>query len=406
MWKETENNEDLTSMDTNSNDMGNVKDFFTLGVDEEHAVKKTKFKIKNFLSEKTKYVDFSTRLFICIGITLFFLITSVFFLFKSFDFRESREVEYKEVSNLDYKVCLKDNTFFEDKCLNKDMLYVASLIDKLRFDFGYTFSIDEPIDINFDYSIVAKLKILDDSGSKTYYEKDYTLLSKKETAMHDEVKKNINEKISIDYNAYNNIANAFRTNFGLNTTSVLDIYFKIHKDTVDNNKDFFAAGDTTTLLVSVPLSERSVQIKFDYKNIDHKSSLVNSSKVLLNDVFFLSLAIVLFGFAVVFFIKTLLLLRLTKVKKSRYEEYIDRILREYDRLIVVTKTAPYIRKNDKTIYIDSFEELLDVCNKTKEPILYYNIVKGQKCNFYINHEDKVYLTIIKAVDMEKSNEEK
>lgn len=403
MWKKTENNKNLTSMNTNSNNT--EKNNFSLEKVEETSVKSPKFSLNNFFNEKTKYIDFSTRLFICVGITLFFIITSVFFLFKSLDFRESREVEYKEVSNLDYKVCLKDNTFFEKKCLNKDMLYVASLIDKLRFDFGYTFSIDEPMDINFDYSIVAKLKILDDSGSKIYYEKDYTLLNKKETTMRNEMSKSINEKVTIDYNAYNNVANAFKNNFGLNTTSKLDIYFKIHKGTGDTNKDFFAAGDTTTLLVSVPLSERSVQIKLDYKNINHKSSLINSSKVLLNDVFFLTLAIILFGFAVLFLVKTLLLLKLTKRKKSKYEEYIDKILKEYDRLIVVTKTAPYIRENDKTIYIDSFEELLDVCNKTKEPILYYNIVKGQKCNFYINHEDKVYLTIIKAVDMEKANEE-
>lgn len=347
---------------------------------------------------------FSTKIFICIVITLFLFVASIFFLVKALDFRENREIGYKEVSNLDYKVCLKENSFFEDKCLDKDMLYVASLIDKLRFDFWYTFTIDQEEDIDFDYSIMATLKILDEGEAKTYYEKDYTLLSKKQVSLRGEKSKSINEKISIDYDYYNNIANTFKNNFGLNTTSKLDISFKIHKKTANGKDNFFASGDMTTLLVSVPLSQRSVQIKLDYKDINNQSSLVDTSKLLLNDIFFLVLAVILLILALILVIRIILILKLKSKKKSRYEVYIDKILREYDRVIAMTKTAPYVRENDKTIYVDSFLELLDVCDKTKEPILYYEVSKGEECNFYINHDDKVYLTVVRATDMEKQNE--
>ena len=75
-------------------------------------------------------------------------------------------------------------------------------------------------------------------------------------------------------------------------------------------------------------------------------------------------------------------------------------MNEYDRLIVETSTAPDL-KNARIIKINKFEELLDVRDNLKLPIKYYVVNNHQKCNFYINHGDELYLLVIKAIDIEE-----
>lgn len=85
----------------------------------------------------------------------------------------------------------------------------------------------------------------------------------------------------------------------------------------------------------------------------------------------------------------------------KYEKYLKRILREYDRLIVNTPTVPD-KKGKKVTTINSFDELLDVRDNLKLPIKYYINEEHEKCSLYINHEGELYLLILEAKEMEKT----
>ena len=93
-----------------------------------------------------------------------------------------------------------------------------------------------------------------------------------------------------------------------------------------------------------------------------------------------------------------------KDKKTSYDKYINRILNEYDRLIVESTTEPDI-KHSNIIKLPNFRELLDVRDNLKLPIMYYVVTKHTKCCFYIKHNDDLYLLTIKAVDLEQKSEE-
>ena len=72
-----------------------------------------------------------------------------------FGFRNYDEhiVNYKEDSNIDYKVYLKPNDFFAEDFLPQGMSYVTSLIDFLRLDFNYNLDLDEKVSGNYSYYI-------------------------------------------------------------------------------------------------------------------------------------------------------------------------------------------------------------------------------------------------------------
>lgn len=105
----------------------------------------------------------------------------------------------------------------------------------------------------------------------------------------------------------------------------------------------------------------------------------------------LIIGVVLSLISIFFMIRSMRLLNLSGKKKTPYQKYVNKILREYDRLIVETETKPGNKKN--IVKVNRFEELLDVRDNLKLPIKYYK-VSDNECFFYIDHEDEIYLNNI------------
>ena len=87
-------------------------------------------------------------------------------------------------------------------------------------------------------------------------------------------------------------------------------------------------------------------------------------------------------------------------RRSIYDQYVNRLLKEYDRLIVVTKTLIDFRKYN-IIKVPEFEELLDVRDNLKVPINYYCYVKHYKGILYIKNEDDIYALFLSSEMLEK-----
>lgn len=369
--------------------------------EKENQTKKIVKEEKNRTSvnEKT-YVSYFNRVLIyALSLLLCFILATIF-MSNAVTTKKDQFITYKETSNLDYKVNLKKNDFYEQKYLGKDMIYVASLIDTIDIDFNYIFDIEKKSDINFDYDITGKLVISDTNGQNTFYEKEYDLSKTKKESINSKKSHKINEKISIDYDKYNNLANKFRTNYGIDTTSNLIVSLNVHKKGSDKNE--YKLDNKSAVSVTIPLSEKAINIKIDHNDINNSSQLFTSSSVTIDNYAYLLISIVFIILLPVFMFPLVGLLLSMETNKSPYDKYINKILNEYDRLIVETTTAPDI-ENKNIIRIDSFNELLDVRDNLSLPIKYYIITKHQKCNFYINHNDELYLLTIKAVDIEKNS---
>lgn len=96
-----------------------------------------------------KYYSYGKRVMYSVIIFIIFMVLTLFFLIQSFNYKDTKVVRYVENSDLDYEVCLKENNFYEEKCLKKDMIYVASLIDNVKINFNYKLNIEEKIKSNY-----------------------------------------------------------------------------------------------------------------------------------------------------------------------------------------------------------------------------------------------------------------
>lgn len=342
----------------------------------------------------TKRLIFDLVLFVIL------LSIGILLLYKALGFESEKVVKYSEKSDLDYKVYLVKNDFYEDEYLGKNMLYVANLIDKILIDFSYDFESDDNEDIDFTYSIIAKLSITNPTATKAYFEKSYVLLNEKKVNMKNASSQAIKEQISVDYPYYNRLANSFKNQYGVESDSKLTVYMLVNKkNTNDSN---FVLNSSSVMNVVVPLSERSVDIKLDYKDINSTSNIIKKQTMTIKDILPLIGSGVFVLLSLVMVVKAVRNANLLIAKKSMYDKYVSKILKEYDRLIAESSTL--LSFDDKEIInISKFTELLDIHDNLQLPIMYYEEREHELSYFYISHQNVVYLFEVNVENIESMN---
>ena len=344
------------------------------------------------------YIGYGAKVIIATVLFIIFFASSLFCLLNSFDIQDETTIKYTEKSNLDYKVNLKENDFYDSKILDKDMIYVASLIKSIDTYFNYDFVIDENVPIDFEYNIIAKMTIADSSGKNIYLEKSYPIISNKKVYLDENNKVGINEKINIDYGYYNEIASRFNTTYGIDAVNSLTVYMQVIKNSTDEN--FRVNNTVSTELFKIPLSEKSLEIKMDYNDINNISTVINENNVYLKNILLVVVSILLLIISIIEATKLVRLICLLGTKKSNYDKYVSKLLREYDRLIVESYTIVDFNKYT-IIKVKNFEELLDVRDNLKLPINYYVVAPHSKSYFYIMNGENMYLFTLKETDLEK-----
>lgn len=352
-------------------------------------------------NSKKLYISFTER-FICYFLLFFvFFGLGIYFIIHSTDITKEQVLSYKSVGDIDYTVCLKENDFYEQKCLNKGMAYVASLIKDIPLKFHYQFEVNRN-DLNKDlnYEIVAKLIISDSDNDSNYFEKSYILQDK----TNKEVKRNkntytIDKDITIDYEYYNDIANKFKSEYGVDADSYLQVFLVAYNQVSSQ----YNIPNSGAISIKIPLSQKSIQIKMEQQELNQKQEqMVIKSEFNISNGIYIVIGIILIILSIIYMIAVLQMINITKVKKNEYDKLLEKILKEYDRLVVETSTLPNLNKYN-LMKITSFNELMDVRDNIRLPIMYYNVVAHQKCHFYIIHGENIYLYTLKAVDLEKNN---
>lgn len=362
-------------------------------------VEKQKIEIPNSLPEsnstekQAKYYSFNKRLLISSIALIILLLLMAFFLKSLIKYDNGETVQYTENGKIKYYVTLKNNDFYEQNQLSGDMLYIASLIDEIKVDFNYNLDLEQKLDLDLDYDVIGKLVIKNAAGDKVYFEKDYNLDSS--DAKVEDKKYNYSKNINIDYNYYNHLASSFKTKYGVDATSYLRVIFNIKKKSTN-----FELEDRN-MYVEIPLSERDVNITLKPMELKNSSKVVKEKSITLeNAPFNIFCLLVLLGLTIYDSIILIKLINSLVKKSSPYTKVLRKILREYDRLIVETRIPPdFEGKNIIKLY--EFKELLDVRDNLKLPVMFCEIIKGQKSQFYISHDKDIFVYTLKSVDLEK-----
>ncbi len=84
-----------------------------------------------------------------------------------------------------------------------------------------------------------------------------------------------------------------------------------------------------------------------------------------------------------------------------YDNTVNRILKDYDRLIVTGQVTIDESKYSNIVIPETFEEMVDASQNLKSPILFYEVIKGEKCFFVIIKDDTLYKYRLTRAYLEK-----
>ncbi len=352
---------------------------------------------KDFIN--IKYESFESKLSKQVILAIFTLILSLGTIYYGLNNTNKRTISYTQSGNVDYKVCLKENAFYKESCLDKNMTYISSLIKDISLTFNYNLNTSEKFDVDTEYEIAADLVISNAENTSKYYEQKYILQDKTSEGIS-KINNNyvITKKLDIDYDYYNTIASTFKSQYGVEANSYLEISFQIFH-TNKENEDIKVPSPNPVVL-NIPLSQKSININMTSSEINKQENQnIESGVFSLTNIICLFIGAISLVICLISSLKVAKMLSLTKEKKNNYDKFIEKILREYDRLIVETSTLPKFNKYYIT-KVNNFGELIDVRDNLRLPIMYYEVAKHQKCHLYILNNKNLYLLTLKAVDME------
>lgn len=299
-------------------------------------------------------------------------------------------INYSEDGNINYKVSLKDNDYYENEYVEQNKIYIASIIDKIEIDFDYKFNIDRDIDCEFAYDIYSELIIKDGISDKEYIHKKYSIMSNNENI--DNIKSyDFNKHVSIDYGYYNMLASKFKGDYGIDTESYLRVMFVLKKD---NNE---ISLNDSSMYVDIPLSERTISINTSPIGLNKYNQTIKNDNEYRDGIWYIISIIMI---VVLMIIILFLLINRTYQKRSKYRKEVAKLLREYDRMIVEISNAPDLEDTEKVIRISEFKELLDVRDNLKLPIMYYERIRNREALFFINDNEHIYLYVVKNKEVE------
>lgn len=300
---------------------------------------------------------------------------------------KNSNVKYNEIGNVDYKVYLKDNNYYDSSYLQSGMQYVASLIQTVNVKFNYEIHSTEEIDFNNTYKIKGEIQVTEQNEpSKVLLVKNVDLGDTKSITKKDN-NLVINEDLDIDYGKYNEIVNSYKKDLGLIVSANLIVKLETNTEGIYGKEKM---DKRNSLRISIPLSEATLNINMDSNKINNSGTLGNYNKLVrIND----NVTFIIFILTTIIFVFNIVLdiyIYVKHYKNNVYKQKVSRILKDYDRLIATGTADIDERRYPNKFYPENFKEMVDIAQNLNVPIMYYEAIPNEKCFFIIIKDDTLY----------------
>mgnify|MGYP004519813283 FL=1 len=299
-------------------------------------------------------------------------------------------INYKESSNVEYRVYLKDNNIYKSNILDMNKKYITELVDYIDMDFNYKIKFDRYISGYYSYLIEAQVVAYEDDINDPLWIKEYNELDSKVEVLNknkiDTI--DIKDTVRIGYKEYKKVIDDFKEEYGLDISGYLLVKFKMNK-TVDFSGLTKEVNDDRIIKVIVPLTYDTFKINVINDNNKSDSYYEFTTK---SDVNYLFLIFAALSGSIGMSLLILVIKEMIDVSKmeSNYNKELKKILKD-NRDIIVNVNKLYNKKKYNLIYVDSFIELMDVYNRVESPMSFKEIEKNKEAIFLIIENDNAWI---------------
>ena len=354
---------------------------------EDKVVRTTGDNYKHKISKKP-YFGFEARIISMVIIVLILFASACYLILETINFGKSEVVNYSETSSVNYKVCLKDNNYYDNNCLSEDMQYVSTLTDSIVASFNYSVELDSEINYTLGYHVIATTKIHDKNDpSKVLYKSEDILVDRTDVS-NKSSEISFDTNVDLEFKKYSDYVTEYNKKYFLNADA--DVEVALYLDEVDETRKVAS--------IVVPLTSQTYSITKD--TISNLNEMVEVDMNTWNEYNSVCavVATVLILISLFLLYKTTCLVVKVTAKKNKYQVKLSHILREYDRIIVVAKDGYESNVEKKVVKVASFYELLDARDVLEKPIIYSRI-NDVKSEFIVEDDDKLFKYVLKESDL-------
>jgi len=277
-------------------------------------------------------------------------------------------IHYTETGEVDYKVYLKENDFFEEEWLGAENAYIASLIKNVVADFGYSLNMDTT-NVGFDYSygIEAQLVINDNDSGEALFNPIYEIQPVKFGTVDRGQTLVIEDQVEIDYVKYNDLANRFIEVYQLKSvTSTLAVRMKV--DVISRCAEFEKNNQNSYYVsLNIPLTNDTLNIEMS-SSIPEEESKVLACSGAIDQKIFLGIGAVAAVIDAVLLGIFLVFIHVTRNDDINYTNKVKRLVSAY-RSYIQQLEGDFDDSNYQVLYIKSFNEMLGIRDTIQSPIL-------------------------------------
>ncbi len=293
---------------------------------------------------------------------------------------------------VDYKVYNNDNKFYDNEYLDEYGSYISSITDKIDFNIKYIFSTTENLDIDYTYDLFGKVfaEVYESGATSPVWSKELDVNIEKNEKLGSGNYLQLNKEITIPFKEYNDMMIEYKKNYNINVLSYIKFTISVEIDSLETINSNISNIDTLT--IKIPLLQPTFKIEID-KSVSNNRPIYLLTKNEPNNQF-LNLGII--GI-IITLITTLTLFILYKQKKTKvqlFKEKNNNLLKKYEQIIITIEELPNL-DGLETIEIIEFNDLIDLEETLKLPIMYINIIPNKESWFVLIHNNFFYRFILK-----------
>lgn len=309
-------------------------------------------------------------------------------------YNEKKIYSYQVTKNTDYKVQLFDNNFTDEKEMEANKIYISDLTKNINLNMSYTYSGTKATPLKYSYSITGKLygenKDSQSGKTNTVWEKSYDILEKKEKEVTNNSGFAFTENIDIDYQKYKEEVSDFKKRFNMTLSTKLRITMNIDVEGTYQNEEIKRNDE---IILDIPVGVQAFSITEDYEKVINKDIYEKKTSMTLVNSTYTKICIIISMIFIILFI--IFFKAIFNIKpKSNYTKQLDKILKNYGQIIVEVENS-IKEKGYNVIKVKNFEEMLDLEEELKLPIIFYEDIYHYKAVFTITQDNIIYKYILK-----------
>ncbi|MDD2377036.1 MAG: DUF5305 family protein [Clostridia bacterium] len=348
------------------------------------------------IKEKKTFI-FDSIGIVIIAILIFFIFLAILLIGKLFlksNVENDIIYSYNINNNLDYKVYLYKNDFISSEYLDMKKMYIADLIDYVRISFIYNYSGSKNVTMDYNYSVVATIygeyQTEIEAANTVVWTKEYSIVNNTKENVTDQSQFNLKKDVDINYNYFNSEVTRFSNEFKIPINTYLNVKFKVDLKSIIEKKEI---NEDSVIEVNIPLNKQAFEITDKYVTDQQKS--INNELPIQDGFNYIALIFYIILIVGSLISIVILLKKVIKIKiKTEYTKKLNKILKSYGDVIVNTLN-PIKIKNLNVIDVKKFEEMLDLVEEIRAPILFNEVKEDNECWFVVIQYDIMYRYILK-----------